>query len=315
MAEKKRKEDYSLERLIKKYLSHIEVEKNYSKYTIRNYKHYLKVFKNWFGKKYKQEYIERLTVEMVHQYRLYLARHEDEKGKRLSATTQSYYVIALRAFLKFLAKKGIKSLSPEKIDLPKSESRRIKFLTREQVERLLRIPDVSDELGLRDRTMLEVLFCTGLRVSELARLNRDQIDLKSKEFGIIGKGRRTRIVFLSDRAVEWLKRYLSIRGDQFKPLWVRYSGKKVGVVTSGESLRLSVRSIQRMVEKYRKMAGLPIKVSPHVLRHSFATTLLSSGADLRSVQEMLGHKNVATTQIYTHVTNPQLKKIHQKYLK
>lgn len=313
MAEKK--EDYSLRRLIKKYLSHIEIERNYSRYTIRNYRHYLKVFKEWFENKYEQEYIERLTAEMVQEYRLYLSRHENEKGKRLSPTTQSYYIIALRAFLKFLAKRGIESLSPEKIDLPKSESRQIKFLNRDQVERLLRIPDVSDELGLRDRTILEVLFSTGLRVSELAKLNRDQIDLKSKEFGIIGKGRRARVVFLSSRASEWLKRYLSARDDQFKPLWIRYSGKKVEVVTTGESLRLSVRSIQRMVEKYRKMAGLPIKVSPHVLRHSFATTLLSSGADLRSVQELLGHKNVATTQIYTHVTNPQLKKIHEKYLK
>lgn len=315
MEEKKKKEDYSLEKLINKYLSHIEVERNYSKYTIRNYKHYLKVFKEWFEDKYEQEYIGRLTAEMVQDYRLHLSRHENEKGKRRSVTTQSYYVIALRAFLKFLAKRGIKSLSAEKVDLPKGENRQIKFLNREQVERLLRIPDVSDELGLRDRTIMEVLFSTGLRVSELAKLNRDQIDLKSKEFGIIGKGRRARIVFLSDRAVEWLKRYLSTRDDQFKPLWLRYSGKKVEVVTSGESLRLSVRSVQRMVEKYRKMAGLPIKVSPHVLRHSFATTLLSSGADLRSVQEMLGHKNVATTQIYTHVTNPQLKKIHEKYLK
>lgn len=312
---KKKKEDLSLARLIRKYLSHIEVEKNYSKYTIRNYRHYLKFFREWFEGKYKDEYIERLTPEMVQSYRLYLARHEDDKGKRLSATTQSYYIIALRAFLKYLAKRGIKSLAPEKVDLPKSESRRIKFLSRDQVERLLRMPDVKDELGLRDRAIMEVLFSTGLRVSELAKLNRDQIDMKSKEFGIIGKGRRARVVFLTDRACEWLKRYLSTRDDQFKPLWLRYSGKKVEVVTSGESLRLSVRSIQRMVEKYRKKAGLPIKVSPHVLRHSFATTLLSSGADLRSVQEMLGHKNVATTQIYTHVTNPQLKKIHGKYLK
>ena len=228
MEEKKRKEDYSLERLINKYLSHIEIEKNYSKYTIRNYRHYLNVFRDWFEKKYEQEYIEKLTTGMVQQYRLYLARDEDKKGKRRSPVTQSYYVIALRAFLKFLAKRGVKSLSPEKVDLPKSESRRIKFLTRDQVERLLRIPDVSDELGLRDRTILEVLFSTGLRVSELAKLNRDQIDLKSKEFGIIGKGKRARIVFLSERASEWLKRYLSIRDDQFKPLWIRYSGKKVG---------------------------------------------------------------------------------------
>ena len=162
---------------------------------------------------------------------------------------------------------------------------------------------------------MEVLFSTGLRVSELAKLNIDRIDFKSKEFGIIGKGRRARIVFLTDRAMTWVKRYLSARSDHYKPLWIRYSGKKPDITTAGETLRLSVRGIQRILEKHRKMAGLSIKVSPHVLRHSFATTLLSHGADLRSVQEMLGHKNVATTQIYTHVTNPQLKKVHEKYLK
>lgn len=313
---KKQVLDLDLRILIKRYLGHIEVEKNYSKFTIRNYTHYLKVFRQWFEKHYEQEYIEKLTSEMVRRYRLYLARYEDKDGKRLSATTQSYYVIALRAFLKYCAKRGIKTLSPEKIDLPKGEDHHIKFLDREQVERLLLSPDTSTMWGLRDRTILEVLFSTGLRVSELAKLDLDKIDLKQREFGILGKGRRMRVVFLSERACEWLDRYISARVDPYRALWVRIpKNGEWDPSISGEKARLSVRGIQRVVEKYRRSAGIAIKVSPHVLRHSFATTLLQQGADLRSVQEMLGHKNVATTQIYTHVTNPRLKQIHEKYLK
>lgn len=310
-----KKKDLSLKKLIKRYLSHIEVEKNYSKYTLRNYEHYLNFFASWFSRKYEQEYIQRLTSEIVRRYRLHLARFEDDKGKRLGVRTQSYYIIALRAFLKYLAKKGHKSLAAEKVDLPKLGDRKIEFLSREQVERLLNQPVVDDTIGLRDRAILETLFSTGLRVGELAKINRDQIDFKSREFGVVGKGRRARIVFLSRRAAGWLSRYLGARDDDWKPVWVRFSGKQADVITSGESMRLSVRGIQRIVEKYRKLAGVPIKVTPHILRHSYATTLLSSGADLRSVQEMLGHKNVATTQIYTHVTNPQLKQTHEKYLK
>jgi len=310
-----KKQDLTLKRLINKYLSHIEIEKNYSKYTLRNYRHYLDVFRRFFEKNYEQEYIERLTLEMVRHYRLYLSRVEDKKGRKLSVTTQGYYVISLRAFLKYLSKRGIKSLVPEKVDLPKSESRQIKFLTREQVERLMSMPSISEVWGLRDKALLEVLFSTGLRVSEIAKLGWEEIDFKTREFGITGKGRRVRVVFLSERAAGWLKRYRNAREDNFKPVWVRFSGKKVDPTTKGEALRLSVRGIQRIVEKYRKKAGLPIKVTPHILRHSFATTLLSGGADLRSVQEMLGHKSVATTQIYTHVTNPQLRRVHEKYLK
>lgn len=256
-----------------------------------------------------------MTDEMVRGYRLYLARHQDEKGRNLTPTTQSYYVIALRAFLKYLTRRGIKTLSPERVDLPKSESKNVKFLNREQVERLLSQPSISDVAGLRDKAIMEVLFSTGLRVSEIAKLDRDKIDFKTREFGIIGKGRRPRVVFLTERSVMWVQRYLSAREDHYKPMWVRFSGKQPDPVTAGESVRLSVRSIQMIVDKYCKKAKLPVKVTPHVLRHSFATTLLQQGADLRSVQEMLGHKNVATTQVYTHVTNPQLKQIHDKYLK
>ncbi len=312
---KTKTEDISLERLINRYLSYIEIEKNYSPYTIEKYKHYLETFRKWFHKNYQQEYIQRLTFEIVRNYRVFLSHHENDQGRSMSISTQSYYIIGLRAFLRYLARKGVKSLAPEKIDLPKTESRSLKFLSREQVERLLEMPNLQKVEGLRDRAILEVLFSTGLRVSEMMKLDRDKIDLKQREFGIIGKGRRPRVVFLTERAATWLERYMRSREDANKPLWIRLSGKKADPTSSSEKMRLTVRSIQRIVEKYRLMAGLSIKVSPHVLRHSFATSLLQNGADLRSVQEMLGHKNVSTTQIYTHVTNPQLKQIHDKFLK
>ena len=312
---KKPAQDLDLKRLIGRYLSYLEVEKNYSPYTIRNYKAYLERFRKWFARHYEQEYINRLTPEIVRSYRLFLARFENERKEMLSRTTQGYYVIALRAFLKYLAKKGIRSLAPEKVELPKGESRQIKFLNRQAVERLMAAVEISSPTGLRDRAILEVFFSTGLRVAELAKLSVDKIDLKAREFAIVGKGRRIRVVFLTDRAVDWLSRYLRSRIDSWKPLWVRTSGRKSILDTNGESQRLSVRTIQRLVDKYRRQAGIPFKVSPHVLRHSFATNLLTNGADLRSVQEMLGHKNIATTQIYTHVTNPQLKKVHDKFFK
>ena len=312
---KTKTEDVSLERLINRYLSYIEIEKNYSPYTIEKYKHYLQIFQKWFLKHYQQEYIQRLTSEIVRSYRIFLSHHENDQGRTMSISTQSYYIIGLRAFLRYLARKGIKSLAPEKIDLPKAESHSLKFLSREQVERLLEMPNLQKIEGLRDRAILEVLFSTGLRVSEMMKLDRDKIDLKQREFGIIGKGRRPRVVFLTERAATWLERYIKSREDSNKPLWIRLSGKKTDPTSSSEKMRLTVRTIQRIVEKYRLMAGLPVKVSPHVLRHSFATSLLQNGADLRSVQEMLGHKNVSTTQIYTHVTNPQLKQIHDKFLK
>ena len=312
---RKKSDDISLEILIKRYLFYIEVEKNYSKVTITKYNHYLKTFRIWFETHYQQEYIQRLSPEIIRNYRGYLSCHEDNFGHKMGLATQSYYIIGLRSFLRYLSRKGIKSLSPDKVDLPKSESHSLKFLNREQVERLLSTPSLDKLFGLRDRTMLEVLFSTGLRVSEMAKLDRDKIDLKQREFGIIGKGRRPRVVFLSTRSAVWLERYLKSRGDSYKPLWIRLFGKISDPSSGGEKMRLSVRRIQQIVEMYRQMAGLPIKVSPHVIRHSFATNLLQNGADIRSVQEMLGHKNISTTQIYTHVTNPQLKQVHDKYLK
>ncbi len=307
--------DLTLRILIKRYLNYIEIEKNYSNWTSVKYTHYLKTFRAWFEKHYAQEYIEKLTPEMVRRYRMYLVKYENSLGNKLSPTSQAYYVIALRAFLKFCRKKGIKTLAPDKVELPKAEDKRIKFLDRDQVERLLMSPDTSKIAGLRDRAILEVLFSTGLRVSELAKLDVDRIDLKTKEFGVVGKGRKARVVFLSDRSCAWVERYLSARSDMYRPLWIRFlRNDEIDPALSSEKLRLTVRSIQRIVEKYRRLAGLPVRISPHVLRHSFATTLLQNGADLRSVQEMLGHKNVATTQVYTHVTNPHLKEVHKKYL-
>lgn len=255
-----------------------------------------------------------ITAESIRQYRLYLSRFADAHDMSLKRVTQNYHLIALRSFLKYALKRDIPVVAPEKIDLPKAESRSIKFLEREQVDRLLNMPQISTPDGMRDKAILETLFSTGLRVSELVKLNRDQMNFDRKEFGVIGKGRRARVVFLSDGAVEWLERYLKNRDDDAPALFIRYAGKKPDVGENvNESMRLTARSVQRLVEKYCKKARLPMKITPHGLRHSFATDLLSGGADLRAIQEMLGHKNVATTQIYTHITNPQLKEIHHKF--
>jgi site-specific recombinase XerD len=221
-------------------------------------------------------------------------------------------VIALRSFLRWLVKNDHQTLAPEKVDLPKSESRSLKFLSTEQVERFLAQPLPSKKTGLRDKAILETLFSTGLRVSELVRLSRDQIDLKRREFGVIGKGGRARVVFLSERAVKWLKKYLDNREDNWKPLFIRLGGSQK-VEETGEKMRLTARSVQRIVDKYSRKAKLPVKVTPHVIRHSFATDLLIAGADIRAVQEMLGHKNIQTTQIYTHVTNRQLRNVHEMF--
>ncbi len=297
-----------LNKLIKEFLEYLEIERNVSQLTIRNYAHYLYRFLGFLSGSPHSPSVKTvktpkdITPDSIREYRLFLSRYIDPHGISLKRVTQNYHLIALRSFLKYLLKRDIQVVAPEKIDLPKAESRSIKFLERGQVELLLNIPD-----NPRDKAILEVLFSTGLRVSELTRLNRDQINLERREFGVIGKGRRARVVFLSGSAADWLQKYLATREDSDKALFARTSGKKT------ETLRLSPRSVQRLVEKYVKKARLPVKITPHGLRHSFATDLLSGGADLRAIQEMLGHKNVSTTQIYTHITNPQLKEIHAKF--
>ncbi len=301
--------------LVNQFLEYLEVEKNASPLTIRNYRHYLERFLR-FGASQSPTLSTpaSINLEFIRKYRLFLSRFVDEFGISLARITQNYHMIALRSFLRYMIKRDITTISPEKIELPKAESRSLKFLEREQIERLLNMPDTSDEAGLRDKAIMEVLFSTGLRVSELAKLNRDSINFERKEFGVIGKGGRARVVFLSDKAVYWMEKYLNKRQDGHKPLFLRYAGRKIDIITTGgEDLRLTVRSIQRIVEKYVRKARLPIKITPHGLRHSFATDLLSGGADIRAIQEMLGHKNISTTQIYTHVTNPRLREIHQKY--
>ncbi len=304
-------ENDSLDELINQFLEYMEIEKSSSKLTIRDYRHYLDVFRDWFSP-LPHKSIKDLDLITVRRYRVYLTNHIDVQGRSMQKVTQNYYVIALRSFLRFLIKNDVKTLEPSKIELPKTESRSLKFLDRDQIDRLVTMPDTSKEEGIRDRAILELLFSTGLRVSELTGLNRDKINLERKEFGVIGKGGRARVVFISDRAADWVGRYIGARTDEFKPLFIRYSGK-ITDENNGERMRLTARSVERIVKKYVSLARLPVDATVHTLRHSFATDLLTNGADLRSVQEMLGHKNIATTQIYTHVTNKQLRDIHKTF--
>jgi site-specific recombinase XerD len=303
----------TLELLIAEFLEYLEIEKGCSPLTIQRYRHYLRRFHNWLADNSSATKPEDITLGIVRRYRLYLAHLRNRNGIQLKHITQTYHIIALRAFLRYLlVQRDIPTLSPDKIELPKQSSRSIAFLNPEQVERLLNSPKISNNAGLRDRTILETLFSTGLRVSELVGLNRDQVDLERKEFGVKGKGNKIRVVFLSDTAAQWIGRYLQARKDHFKPLFIRYSGA-VDIQKNGEKMRLTARSIQRIVSKYAKRSGLPIEVTPHTLRHSFATDLLISGADIRSVQEMLGHESIRTTQVYTHVTNRHLKEVHKAF--
>ncbi len=303
----------NLDSLITEFLEYLEIEKGYSPLTIRVYKHYLKHFYGWLSENSCVTKPEDIDLELIRRYRLHLAHFRNRNGAQLKRVTQSYYIIALRAFLRYLlVQRDILALSPDKIELPKQSTHSVSFLDSEQIERLLNSPQISNEIGLRDKVILETLFSTGLRVAELVKLNRDQIDFDRQEFGIRGKGNKLRVVFLSDTAAQWIKRYLQLRQDYFKPLFIRYSGA-VDTQKNGEKMRLTARSIQKIVTKYAKRCGLPIKVSPHTLRHSFATDLLIRGADLRSVQEMLGHESIRTTQVYTHVTNRHLKEVHKAF--
>lgn len=295
--------------LKRRFLEHLEIGRNCSKLTIRNYNHYLSVLLDFLKKYLKKEKImvTEINLETIRNFRLHL-NHGNKK-----IVTQGYYVICLRSFLKWLIKNDYKEvLQPEKIDVPKSKSRSLKFLNNDQMKRLLNQPILSTKNGLRDRCILELLFSTGLRVSELVSLNRDKINLKSREFGVIGKGGKARVVFISKRAAGFLDRYFRVRVDNYNPLFIRYSGA-VNIIDGGQSMRLTVRSVQRIVKKYVRKAKLPVEATPHTLRHSMATDLLRSGADIRSVQEMLGHKNIATTQVYTHVTDKRLREVHEKF--
>lgn len=304
--------DLDLSTAIRRFLENLEVEKNCSKLTVRNYQHYLEVLERYFeGQGNKNPKVSDITPDLVRNFRLYLSRQSGVSGE-MKIVTQGYYVIALRSFLKWLIKNDYQVMQPEKIDVPKNKDHSLKFLNGEQIERLLSQPLLSTKVGLRDRAILELLFSTGLRVSELTRLNRDQINLKTREFGVIGKGGKARVVFISVRAAIYVDKYLKSRMDKDRPLFIRYGGKKE-IITDEEKMRLSPRSVERLVKHYVRLAKLPVEATPHTLRHSMATDLLRAGADLRSVQELLGHKNIATTQIYTHVTDARLREIHEKF--
>ena len=297
---------------IRRFLEHLEVEKNCSKLTIRNYQHYLEVLLNYIEKQNQTTVqVSDINQETIRNFRLYLSRQAGIDGE-MKIVTQGYYVIALRSFLKWLIKNDFEVMQPEKIDVPKSKDHSLKVLNGEHIERLLNQPILSTKIGVRDRAILELLFSTGLRVSELTRLNRDQINLNTREFGVIGKGGKARVVYISKRAVIYIDKYLKTRSDKDRPLFIRYGGKK-DIINEEEKMRLTPRSIERMVKHYVRLAKLPVDATPHTLRHSMATDLLRSGADIRSVQEMLGHKNIATTQIYTHVTDARLREIHEKF--
>lgn len=299
----------NLKDLLSDYIEYLEIERNKSKKTIENYYHYL----NRFLKFAKISSPSQITQDLISKYRLYLNRLQDEKGNPLKKITQNYHLIALRSFLKYLAKRDIQSLSAEKIELMDIEQREVCVLNLEQVDSLLRVPNTSHIHGKRDRAILEVLFSTGMRVSELISLDRDHINLERREFSVLGKGRKRRVVFLSKRAAKYLKDYLEAREDSFKPVFIRHQGKRKKADPEGSDMRLTPRSVQRMARKYSIKAGIVLDVTPHTLRHSFATDLLISGADLRSVQELLGHKNITTTQIYTHLTNKELREVHEAY--
>jgi len=289
----------NIDTILKDYLDYLEIEKNRSIKTRTNYERYLRRFLEYS----KISQPSQISQDLVRQYRLWLNRHAIKKN------TQNYYLIALRNFLKYLAKRDIETLSADKIELGKQSERQVIFLEENELERLLGAPDQNSFKSLRDRAILELLFSTGLRVSELCGLNRDSINFKSGEFSVRGKGGKVRLVFLSDSAKEALKNYLDKRGDIDEALFIR----QVKNFNKTNNLRLTSRSVERLVKYYATKAGLTKKITPHSLRHSFATDLLINGADIRSVQALLGHSNITTTQIYTHVTDKQLREVHSTF--
>ena len=296
-----------IENLLKDYLDYLEIEKNRSIKTRVNYERYLKRFLE-FSRISKPEQI---SQDLVRQYRLWLNRQpaSAKASAGIKKNTQNYHLIALRNFLKYLAKRDLKVLSADKIELGRQSERQVIFLENNELERLLNVPNSDSFKSLRDRAILELLFSTGLRVSELCGLNRDSINLKSGEFAVRGKGDKIRLVFLSETAKTTLKNYLEKRQDVDEALFIRETKN----LAKTNNLRLTSRSVERLIKYYAAKAGLSKKVTPHTLRHSFATDLLMNGADIRSVQALLGHSNITTTQIYTHITDKQLREVHQAF--
>ena len=331
----------TIQESIRKFLEYCEITKNQSPKTIENYSHYLGRFLEFLGGGMKSQNSsngataethaatnrvtpnsppDKIDLPLVNDYRLFLNRLS-EKGKTLSIKTQNYHIIALRAFLKFLTKNDIETLAPEKIELSKIPERAVEVLSKDELDRIFDTIDATTSSGARDLAILETLYSTGLRVSELANLNRTQVDLERREFMVRGKGKKPRIVFLSQKAADTIKRYLEKRTDNFDPFLIRARASSQSSSQSSspqdilKSPRLSTVSIENIVSKYARKAGIIKKVTPHTLRHTYATQLLINGADIRSVQELLGHASITTTQIYTHVTNKALREIHEKFHK
>ena len=302
------------------FLEYLEVERGAASKTQENYSRYLNKFIKWL-KITNNEGLRpnQLTADHIWKYRVFLSKFpiSEKNNKPLKKKTQNYYLIALRNLLTYFTDRNIQCLPADKIKLAKDKTgQSVKFLPLDQVEKLLLAPDTSHNIGLRDRAILETLFSTGLRVAELVALNRDQIKIKPNtkdlELGITGKGGRTRTIYFSERTVKWLREYLKNRVDDDRALFINYKPGKNNQ-DSPTLRRLTSRSVERILEKYSKIAGLPIMATPHTMRHSYATDLLNQGVDIRTVQELLGHQNIATTQIYTHVTNKRLRDVHRQF--
>lgn len=298
-----------LSEIIADFIEYLEIERGRAKRTAENYTLYLDRFVEFSG----DIKMDKLNSEKVRKYRLWLNRYTDQQGRELSPITQNYHLIALRSLLKYCAKRDIETLSADKIELPKINRRQVSFLNTDELKRLFSAIDTTKKTGFRDLAMVELFFSTGLRVSELASLNRDQINLERGEFVVRGKGQKDRPVFISPEATEIISIYLSTRTDNTKPLFINYSGASSNHEKEDENKRLTPRSIQRIIRHYARLAGITKEVHPHTLRHSFATDLLMNGADLRSVQGLLGHANISTTQIYTHLTDKTLKDVHSRF--
>lgn len=310
-------DEHYLADLIMDFVEYIEVERGRSLRTAENYHLYMDRLVDFAG----NIPVRQITDELVRKYRLWLNRFIDDQGRELSPITQAYHLIALRSFLKYCGQRDIETLDADKIILPKVHKKQVSFLLPEEVARLFSAIDPDDSNALRDKAILELLFSGGMRVSELCSLNRERVNLERREFTIRGKGGKDRPIFISQSAADAIGDYLDTRHDKLKPLFINNSrnvakdaeqGKSTDSVDD-EARRLTPRSIQRIVNKYARTAGITKHVTPHTLRHSFATDLLMNGADLRSVQSMLGHASIATTQIYTHVTDPHLKEVHEKF--
>ncbi|MFZ2544502.1 MAG: tyrosine-type recombinase/integrase [Candidatus Saccharimonadales bacterium] len=294
--------------LILDYIEHLEVEGGRSAKTAENYKLYLERFVEFSD----DIHVDKITSEIVRKYRLWLNRYKNYNDDELATITQSYHLIALRGFLHYLSGRDIESLSPDKIILPKVSRKQVTFLYRDEIIRLTEKIDTNTEQGIRDRAIIELLFSSGLRVSELVALDKDHVNTKRREFMVRGKGKKDRPVFISELSAEYIGNYLKRRADTLSPLFISYSRNNT-VTTSGNYRRLTARSIQRIISHYARLAGITKHVSPHTMRHSYATDLLMNGADIRSVQSMLGHSNISTTQVYTHVTDDHLREVYERY--